>query len=211
MSQSHFRLGAQLGIAAAIAVGCSSNTSRVYPPKYNPLAGSAALASFDTNNSGKLDKTELAQVPSLLSAIESIDSDQNGEISAAEIDARIKNWLDSKVGEMSVSCEVHLDGQPLADAEIVFEPESFLGSSVHPLMGKTASDGSAGMSMADEFLADKRYAGGACGFYKIRITHPSQSIPARYNTETTLGCEVAANADWVNHGAVVVKLTTQTK
>ncbi|MCA9269532.1 MAG: hypothetical protein KDA41_13720, partial [Planctomycetales bacterium] len=32
------------------------------------------------------------------------------------------------------------------------------------------------------------------GFYKVEITHPTTKIPAKYNTETVLGHEVAADS-----------------
>jgi hypothetical protein len=45
------------------------------------------------------------------------------------------------------------------------------------------------------------------GLYRIKITHPSVSVPAKYNTHTTLGLEVSAEtrADQ----AIVWALTTK--
>jgi hypothetical protein len=30
------------------------------------------------------------------------------------------------------------------------------------------------------------------GLYRIEVTHPSRKIPAKYNTETTLGIEITS-------------------
>ena len=102
-----------------------------------------------------------------------------------------------------------LDGKPLADAQVEFAPEPFLGPSVHPATAVTGADGEASVSMAPEHLSDPRYAGVACGWYKIRVSSSSQEIPPQYNTDTTLGCEVAMKAHWLYEDRVVIELTSK--
>ena len=63
--------------------------------------------------------------------------------------------------------------------------------------------------MAAEHLSDPRYAGVACGWYKIRVNSSSQAIPAQYNTATTLGCEVAMKAHWLYEDKVVIEMTSK--
>ena len=50
--------------------------------------------------------------------------------------------------------------------------------------------------------ADPTFAGVTTGWYTIHITCATKSIPARYNTVTTLGCEVAMDANWVIEGEI---------
>jgi hypothetical protein len=208
---SHYprSLAAWLMAFCLLVLGCSGQPSRAYPPAYSSSAGADAIAAYDANRDGSIHEAELDRVPALRSALGQVDADNNGRITAQEIDDRIKNWLSLKIAEMPVRCEVSLDGAPLADAQVVLEPEPFQGTKVHSAQGTTVEDGSGGISMSKEHLADSRYPGVACGWYKIRVTSASRTIPARYNTETTLGCEVAMNAEWVNHGAVELKLQSQ--
>jgi hypothetical protein len=167
------------------------------------------LEAYDANHDGAIHGDEFVRVPALLESLGQVDTDNDTRITAQEIDARVNNWLSLKIGEMPVRCEVTLDGAPLADAQVVFEPESFLGASVHGAQGTSTADGNVVISLDKEHLADARYPGVACGWYKIRVTCAHRSLPSRYNSETTLGCEVAMDASWVNHGAVVLKLTSQ--
>ena len=193
-------------ILCTICCGCSHELSRALPPRYSSQAGETAVSQYDTNRDGALGGTELDAVPALKSSLDAIDTDGNGQLTAAEINARVKQWLSFRIAEMPVRCEVLWNNEPLENAQVVFDPEPFLGADVHAAQGISTASGTAGISMAKAYLADERYAGVACGWYKIRVTSTTVEIPARYNTETTLGCEVAMNADWVNHGAVQLQL-----
>ncbi len=192
-----------------VTSGCSGALSRAYPPAYNAAAGRTAIQTYDTNGDGLINSDELSQAPALLASLGQIDTDGDGSLSAQEIDARVKSWQDTRIAEMPVRCEVTLDGVPLADAEIAFDPEPFLGPKVRPASGITTETGIGGISLAKEYLADPKYAGVACGWYRIRVTSNSLAIPSRYNTETQLGCEVAMDASWVNHGAVQLDLKSK--
>ena len=187
-------------------MGCGGGPARVEQPGYNPQAGADALAAYDANNDGVIADEEFDSAPALRAALGQIDMDGDERLTATEIDARVQEWQRTKIAEMPVRCEVTLDGQALPGASVVFEPEPFLGTNLHSAIGTTAPSGTGGITLAKEHLADPKYAGVACGWYKIRVTHSDREIPARYNTETTLGCEVAMNAHWVNHGAVLLEL-----
>ena len=63
--------------------------------------------------------------------------------------------------------------------------------------------------MAAEHLSNPKISGVACGWYKIRVTGDGKKIPARFNTETTLGCEVAMDANWVLEGRVLIELKSK--
>jgi hypothetical protein len=192
--------------AAAVLAGCSGKPGRVYPPKYGMDCGAAALALYDANRDGAIDGDEFDNVPGLREALKQVDTNGDGRLTAEEIDARVQAWLATRMGEMAVNCEVSLDDKPLVGATLLFEPEPFLGPVVHPASGETDEGGGANVSMAPEHLANPRYRGVAAGWYKIRVTHPGKSLPAKYNTETKLGCEVSMRAYWVNEGAIKLKL-----
>jgi hypothetical protein len=194
---------------AAAIIGCKGSNARVELPSYNSASGEAALEAYDSNKNGAIAEDEFLKVPCLKASIRQVDKDGNGRVTAAEINARVQTWIESKIGEMPVSCRVLLDDKPLANADVVFEPEPFLGSNVPTGTGKTSPQGTTGISMPPDRLADPRYAGMACGWYKIRITCADRAIPARYNTDTTLGTEIAMDAYWINDGEVTIKLTTK--
>ena len=113
------------------------------------------------------------------------------------------------IARVAVPVEVTLDGAPLAGARVLFDPEPFLGPQVKPAAGTTSSGGGTVVSVAAEDLDDARFPGTACGWYKIRITSDSHEIPARYNTETTLGCEVAMNTHWTGAGGITLNLSSK--
>ena len=86
---------------------------------------------------------------------------------------------------------VYLDGEPLEGATVTYEPEPFLGSSYHPHQGKT------------DVARQRRLGTGGQGFsghLRGALSGPhleegpsgNETLPARYNTKTELGREVAA-------------------
>ena len=76
-----------------------------------------------------------------------------------------------------------------------YVPEPFLGGAVEEATGVTDASGTAVLAIADEKLPShlKGISGVRSGFYKVEITHPDKNIPAKYNTETTLGHEIASD------------------
>ncbi|MGL6096212.1 MAG: hypothetical protein ACRC7O_10505 [Fimbriiglobus sp.] len=191
-----------LVIAASIA-GCIDSPSRIDLPNYDAAAGRAAIAAYDTNKDGRISGDELRQSPELLSALAQVDSNKDQAITAEEIDGRVRQWRDSQVGRMPVACKVVLNGTPLADAQVVFDPVPFLGPAVKPASGTTGIDGTAVMSLAEANLDDPNYPGVSCGWYTIRVTSKIHTIPDNFNTNSTLGCEVASDAVWASKGLQV--------
>jgi hypothetical protein len=123
------------------------------------------------------------------------DSDGDGKVSREEIRARFQTWGNQKLAFMGASFVVQLDGQPLDGATVNFVPEPYLGENVKPASGMTGPTGLARLQHADEFLpktANGRVIPGVFGgTYKIEVTHPSRTIPAKYNTATEIGEEIA--------------------
>jgi hypothetical protein len=110
----------------------------------------------------------------------------------------------------SVRCQVTLDGRPLTDAQVVFEPEPFLGEEIKRATGKTNQLGDAAPTIADEDKPDPNLPGGVhFGLYKVRISKQAdgrETIPSRYNTETILGQEVAYDDPAIRNNNMVFAL-----
>ncbi len=188
--------GAVLAFVGLLVVctGCPSGPGRVYPPGYNSSAGSDAIAAFDTNKDGKISGDELNKCPGLKAALARLDPSGKGEVTADMITARIQAWKNSKLGRMSYSCSVTYNGRPLAGAEVKLVPEKFLGEYVKTAVGKTDQNGMAMISTGDT------PPGIAPGFYRVEITKDGLNIPAKYNTDTILGAEVAQDAQEIMEG-----------
>jgi len=197
-----------LSLSVGLLIGCSG-TNRLELPDYPAKAGQAAIDAYDTNGDGALGGDELSQAPGLAASLSHVDADGDGRLTAEEIENRIQHWREVDIAQVGVPCEVTLDGAPLANARIEFDPEPFLGPKVKPARGTTGPTGGAAISMSAEDLDDVRFPGVACGWYKIRVTSDDQPIPARYNTDTTLGCEVALNTHWTTPGVILLQLSSQ--
>ena len=123
-------------------------------------------------------------------AISRYDTNGDRKVTAANIAARIEKWQSSKVAIASLSVVLSLDGQPLADAKVTAEPESFLGAAVQPATGKSDAYGNAPLLVAGK-------PGASYGLYKIRVSKlvaGKETLPARYNASTELGLEFAPDS-----------------
>jgi len=151
-------------------------------------AANQALAEHDANKDGALDAKELESCPGLLSALKRVDKNNDGRLTADEISDRL-TFFQQQGMQMDVTVEVTLDGRPLAGATVTLAPEKFLGPSVKSASvvtdeagtGTLTTEGSGGGSVA-------------CGYYSVQVSKNVQGrelIPAKYNTKTVLGHEVA--------------------
>lgn len=182
-----------------IALGCSQSPGRLHqPPISASSAGSEAIEMYDTDQDGKISGAELDKCAALKAAMAQIDTTGEGTITADKIAERIRVWQNSKLGRMSVSCTVLHNGRPLSDAEVCFVPEKFLGENVKTAKGKTDKNGVAMISIETTDRSDP--PGVAPGLYRVEITKAGDNIPAEYNTETTLGQEVALDAAGIRAG-----------
>ena len=170
-----------------VASSCTQSTVVVKPPKIDPgKAASGAIKQYDGNGDGKLDEDELA-VSALGLAMWDVDKD--GGVAEAEITQRLEEFIDSKVGLMTTTCYVSWNGEPLDGAKVDFESEAFLGDGVQPSTGVTNESGMAKICVAKELLPHPNVTGIQPGLYKVRITHPEVTLPAKYNSDTTLTYE----------------------
>jgi hypothetical protein len=187
-SDSNMRI-VLVGLCAIITAGCGG-LSTVEPPDVDAdEAAAAAIAEYDSDGDEFLSAEELSKLPALKLA--SCDTDSDKKVSADEIAARIRQWSEGETGILSFYCNVTLDGAVLEGAEVTLDPEAFLGDAVKPAKGTMRSDGAI-LKIDPKLLpADQQLLRGVQpGLYKVRITHPTKKIPARYNTQTTLGQEV---------------------
>ena len=140
---------------------------------------------------------------------------------------RIKSWQASRLGRMSLRCMVKHNGEPLQGADVKFVPEPFLGPYMKTASGVTDQNGVAMLSIPPDLGAARRASRRASIAWKSpnrtsRSGPPSRpslprtasrrtpragpvsqaglDIPAKYNTETILGQEVAIDAEGVRNG-----------
>jgi hypothetical protein len=192
--------------ACALLGGCDSAArGRIEAPALSPSdAADKALAEYDTNHDRLLDAGELEKCPPLKNSLEKFDRNGDGKLSAEEIAERFKLYRQSRIGLMTVVCQVYLDNHPLGGATVTFVPEIFLGPAFKPARGVSAEDGSVPLLAEGQTIE-----GVPCGLYRIEVskkdTAGRELIPARYNAQTTLGQEVAPDM----RGAVLLKLTSR--
>ncbi len=184
-----------------IGGGCSGKPARVHPPAIDAAAaGEAAIQQYDSDGDGLIRGAELTRAPALRSALERLDADQDGAVSAEEIAARVRAWQRTQTGATSLSCTVTYRGRPLEGATVRFVPEEFLGEEIQTATGQTDELGSALLSVPPDPDHPGRILGVACGLYRVEITKEGVDIPARYNTQTVLGQEVADDCQEVRLG-----------
>jgi hypothetical protein len=186
--RAYFCVAAVLAVSLITQSGCMRGPKRIVAPSIDAAsAGQEAITMFDTNKDGKISGAELDKVPSLK---KSLADKVNSGITAEDIAARIRQWQDTKVGKIgSVSCQVLKNGKPLAGAEVKFVPEKFLGTSMPVCSGTTQPDGNASLTSPVEGEDD--VPGVPPGIYRVEITKSGENIPAKYNTQTIFGEEIA--------------------
>jgi hypothetical protein len=164
----------------------------VPPPQYDADAATkAALADYDKNNNGSIEATEADACPALKTAFKAFDTNGDRVISADELKARFARYASAAggAGAVSTQCRVTFDGAPLAGATVRLVPERCMGESFRPAAGTTDDTGAATIRPEVE-----GWAGVYPGLYKITVSKPDgagkETLPARYNAQTTLGREV---------------------
>ena len=177
-------------LAGVFAIGgCADRPSAIRHPRINAEAAAAgAIEQFDEDGDALLSPEELVACPGVLSKLSATDADGDGALSADEIAARIRYWQRDSTARVMPRVIVLMGNQPLSGAQVELSPEPFLEGTLRPGLGKTGQSGAAAIS-----IPDTNPPGVACGWYRVRVTHPEQEIPAEFNAATTLGLEV--NAD----------------
>jgi hypothetical protein len=201
----------QIGIALALSsIGCSRGPGAIRPPKVNAnTAAAAAIEQYDRNGDGKLGKDEWTVSPELAAVATEYDKNGDGELTAEEISAGIATWQQTGVGARTVPFSLRLNDKPLAGATVRLIPAGFLGDSTKEASGETNSGGIGQFNMKPEDRPSNapNIALMQPGLYHVVITHPTITVPAKYNSASTLGIEITS----ANPGMEGVKWSLSSK
>jgi hypothetical protein len=150
----------------------------------------AALEQYDTNGNGTIEGAELDASPALKAALPGLDTNRDKKLSADELKARFEAYRAQAAGAVGVVVTFTLDKAPLADAAVTFTPEPCMGKAAAEATARTGPDGGA----TTYTVGGKPLPGLPAGLYRVAVSKPGpdgkESIPAKYNAQTTLGCEV---------------------
>jgi hypothetical protein len=175
----------------ALTAGCGTSVIRdPVPPSFDAdKVAHETIAMLDRNGNGTLEAEEVAAHPGLAAAFASIDTDNSQSISHAELTARFAKYQTALGGSVPACVYATLDGAPLAEAKITFEPEPFLDAILKPATGQTDANG-----RCIEFLVGgKSYHGLSAGLYRIKVEKEGAAIRACYNSATVLGQELVTD------------------
>ncbi|MGA2032568.1 MAG: carboxypeptidase-like regulatory domain-containing protein [Thermoguttaceae bacterium] len=172
-----------VGLGLLGPAGCGSRVRAIVPPGIASDAAKRAIETYDLDKNGYLDAGELEKAPAIRAAF----PDSN-KVTEEDIAARIASWKEAKVGRVPFIVAVLHNGQPLPGATVSLVPESFLGSELETAVGTTDQSGRT-MPTVPAHGSDN-LPGVAPGFYRVEVTKAGETIPAKYNTATTLGGEV---------------------
>ena len=133
--------------------------------------------------------------PGLKACLERADRNNDGKLDRDEIEARLRFYRECRDYLLKTVCRVTLDASPLAGATVRFLPDRSIRGTVEPAEGITDEEGRAVMSTEDR---DELGVGVQPGMYSVEIyllddsgQAVTETLPARYNTQTTLGYEAA--------------------
>jgi len=199
--------------AVLLLTGCNSGPSRIKPPSIDADdAAAEAMELYDKDGDGSIAGAELDAVPGIKAAMETIDANKDGKATEDEIVQRIEAWQATNIGVMAVSAAFTLDGRPLAGAKITFEPESFLGDQIKPAFGD-CTNGAAMISIPKDQRPQKDMPPGVqLGLYRVKVSkkvNGQETIPAKYNAETTLGQQISPDDPAIAGQKMRFQLTTK--
>jgi hypothetical protein len=178
-------------LMTAFAGGCGESKVPAPPIKPADLAR-AVMEQCDKNHDNKIDAAEAKQFPGLQAALDTMDPNHQGSLTETQIAARIQQWANGDLRVVTPFLTVTLDGKPLEGATVTLEPEAFMGPDYHSVTAVTGADGSCAVT-GDNLKVPGVYV----GLYRVKITKSGEKLPAKYNTQTTLGLEVAPGSQCV--------------
>jgi hypothetical protein len=141
-------------------------------------AAAEAMKMYDADGDGKISGDEFNRCP----ALKAIAKD--GEVTADMISALVAQWQNGAAGRVGAGAIIRNNGKPLVGASVKFVPEKFLGGNVQTATGTTDSKGACAVTVPVAAAGEPK--GLFLGFYRVEVTKDGESIPAKYNTETTL-------------------------
>ncbi len=184
------RFGWLFGLAAMAAFSGCLGPSRVGAPEWDvEKITDGCMEQCDKDGDGLISKKELDNAPGLKYAAKQLDADGDNQLSRDEVRQRFEDYQGSKAGAVGFTCYVLVRGRPLGDAKLRLVPEPFLADYIAEAEGEVY-DEATGIATA-QTISDEDLLGVRPGMYRVEITSPSFQVGAKYNTETTLGVEVA--------------------
>ena len=179
--------------------GCSNGPKRITAPKLDAEEiTNRALTEFDKNQDSVIDAEELKDSPSLSYSMVAIDRNENGELERDELMARFETYVKRKIGLRQQQILVKKKGRPLANVNVELVPAPLMEGLIVTAKGQT---GPSGYAMLKSENAPAPAA--QVGFYRAKVTSDKQKIDAKFNTETTLGVEIAPNTDGLGTEMVI--------
>ncbi|MCO6043112.1 hypothetical protein NG895_04270 [Aeoliella sp. ICT_H6.2] len=184
----------------AMDIGCSGQPAALRTEFAPSQMATDALAAYDANSDGQLAGEELDAAPAIKKNLALYDKDGNGSVAEEELEARFEAWDGAGVAFRRLDVKLTLDGRPLQNATITFEPEVYMTDWVRPATGTTGKSGMAKMSVAAEDLPAELKSRGQnmkgvyVGAYKVKVEHPSSRLPEGYRSGALLGEETSRDA-----------------
>jgi hypothetical protein len=181
-----------IGMGVLHAIGCGNHPPAPRLPSLSPSgAAAAAIKQLDQNGDGSIGGEELGASGSLSEVKNQFDNDSDGQLNSEELENGFKQLFGQGVTLTSVRCFVRLNSRPLPDATIRLIPEKFLDENYETATGITDEIGGADV-VASYQSGDRQIDAIATGLYRVEITSDRVKLPAKYNTESVLGCVIWA-------------------
>lgn len=207
------KFAAVVGTGLLATIGCSGGPDAIQRPDFDAAdAGAKAMEIYDTDGDGFVASEELEKAPGLKAALKKLDADNDGRVSAEEVTARVQSWSDAETGLMSFYCDITIDGRPLETGRISFVPDDFLAGVVQEAGGEIKLGSAMPSVPKDKRPSPTSPPGIQAGIYIVKISNVvngRETIPARYNTETTLGQEVAKDEPSILNKNVTYRLKSK--
>ena len=178
--------GVWLFLVSLALLGCEASLDR---PDFDPQwSATKALEQCDKNSDGQIDPSEAAAAPGLLLAFDQWDTDGNKQISSEEFAERIAKYKAASGSVASAAFQVTYQKKPLEGANVLLEPEAFMGEGFATASGTTDRYGYVTLNRPD--MEQGGYPGVYLGLYRVKITKEvdgKELLPAKYNEQTELG------------------------
>lgn len=186
------------GAALAMIGGCSGGPARVAAPDWDPAGiAESIVADLDKNSDGAVDAEELKEAPGLAAGARFVDADNDGKLTAEEIETRFDKYVALKIGLRGKTFRITYKGRPVANAEVRFIPEDFLMGTIEPATGTTDDNGVVSP------IAEGKDRGMRVGYYRVQIVSGGATIPDAYRTEASpLGADVSLSEDAASYNSL---------